>query len=123
MKFRFWKKKEETKKLIVPTLSYTDIGYWLTDWCNEVGLNPKTVTYTIDNKNRIVFIFTSHPGPMIGKAGIYASKYKDKLTEMVNKHNEIFKKYGRNEMMEPYDYQFIEVTEADYWVNYMWDGM
>lgn len=108
---------EEFRK-ITPTLSNVDVSYWLTDWCNEVDMPANTVTFAIDNRNHKVFIFTSRPGWLIGKAGIYADKYKNKLIEIIDQKREIHNKVGGYEVMEYYDYQFIEVTEADYWVNY-----
>ena len=89
-------------------LSNVDICYWLTDWCTEAGLSPAKVTFKVHPKKPIIYIFTSRPGYLIGKAGYLIDKYKKYLKTYAKKYR-ISKKYK---------IELVEVVESDYWVAY-----
>lgn len=91
-------------------LTDVDVSYWLTEWCKEVKLDPKTVTFKVNHNAGVVHIFTSRPGIMIGAKGVHAAKYKHKLTELLQKCK----------IKKEYSYQFVEVTFADFWVKYQY---
>lgn len=106
-------------------LSDVDICYWLNEWCKEGNIPGNRVTFKADHKKRIIYIFTRWPGSLIGKAGKVYNKYKEMLQETVDKHNRIRKKANTEkkfspklEMMKPYKIELIEVTEANFWVDY-----
>lgn len=105
-------------------ISNVEVCYWLTDWCKECGIPPEKVNFKIDHKKRIIYIFSSRIGWIIGKAGIYSTKYKEKLKELIDKKNDIRKKIKDYKLkdIKYYTYELIEVTEANFWVDYEWGG-
>lgn len=86
-------------------LTDVDASYWLTDWCNEVKLDPKTVTFKIDHKENLVYVFTYQPGIMIGQYGRLIHKYEEELTKVLNKWH----------IDAKYRVKIVEVTRADRW--------
>ena len=96
-------------------LDHVEICYLLTDWCKEAHLDPKNVQFYIDKEKQKICICTPHPGYLIGPKGNCYEKYKAKLKEIENKY-----KCERS-----LEINFIETTEANYWVDYdyMGDGM
>ena len=93
-------------------LDNVEICYWLTDWCKEAQLNTIKVQFYIDRKEKKLCICTPHPGYLIGPKGLLFEKYKYKLKE-------IEQKYACEKALE---IQFIETTEANYWVDYAYLG-
>lgn len=88
-------------------LSDVFVSCWLTDWCKEVGLNPKLVSFKTDHESNTIYIFTQYPGILIGYHGTYSSKYKQELEKVLEERR----------VKAPYKYQLVEVTIADRWVH------
>ena len=51
----------------------------LLEWIKEC--NVKNVAVEFDNSKNIIHIYAEHPGVLIGKAGVTAHKYLDKILQ------------------------------------------
>ena len=105
-------------------LSMGEISEVFKEYAEELNIPVRDIMFSTDGKNTIT-IYTDIPGLLIGKAGSTIEKYKKKLNALVTEHNDIIKQinskpdreYTIPEMPEV-KFNIIEVTRANFWLNY-----
>lgn len=90
-----------------------DVSFWLTKWCEEAQVDPKTVYYKIDHKKRIVYILSNQPFALIGYHGCLSDKYGEKLKEIIDHWHDVdlrcYKegKIKKKEFLKQYKYKLV----------------
>ena len=105
-------------------LSLIKISEVFDEWAKEMRIPTRDIIFNVSReKPNEITIYTDRPGIMIGKCGMLIEKYKQKFNLIIKEHNEIgekiFKERGYNfKKMDDVVLNIIEVTRANYWLNY-----